>query len=105
MNIPLSLIITHFIADFVLQNDWMAHGKSKRFAPLFIHCLIYSSCFLLWGLKFAVFTGILHFIVDFVTSRINIQLWNLQSKHWFFVSIGLDQLVHYVCLAAVFNLI
>jgi len=105
MNIPLSLIITHFIADFVLQNDWMAHGKSKKFLPLFTHCLIYSSCFLFLGLKFVVLTGILHFIVDFVTSRINIQLWNLQSKHWFFVSIGLDQLVHYVCLAAVFNLI
>src|SRR4029077_18054843 len=46
----LLLTVKHIIADFVLQNSWMAHGKdqNKGWAlPLLVHCLIHLAVALL----------------------------------------------------------
>jgi len=40
----LLLTFKHIIADFVLQNSWMAHGKDQKKGwalPLLVHCLIH----------------------------------------------------------------
>src|SRR5262245_66600452 len=40
----LLLTVKHIIADFVLQNAWMAHGKDQKTGwalPLLVHCLIH----------------------------------------------------------------
>lgn len=123
LTLPLSLLAAHFVGDFLLQSDWMATNKSKSTLALGIHCLVYSLCFLPWGLEFAFWTLILHVNVDAITSRITSKLWFLEmmpiksspycaicdgwsyvcnvrpTRHWFFVVIGFDQLVHAVCLA------
>jgi len=48
----------------------------------------------------AVINGVLHFITDAVTSRITSKLWQKGDMHNFFVVVGFDQLLHYVCLFA-----
>lgn len=101
LTLPLvvSMIGLHFIADFILQSQWMAENKSKRLDALTAHCVIYGLCFLVpFGIVFAGVNAGLHFAVDFVTSRITATLWQKQQWHWFFVVIGADQFIHYSCL-------
>ncbi len=127
MTLPLSLLLVHFIGDFVLQSDWMAVNKSKRNEVLTIHALVYSLCFLLWGWKFWLLTFYSHWATDWVTSRITSRLWFFRSfgkwfvasegefevfvptvpnyRHWFFVAIGADQLIHAATLAATWSLL
>lgn len=110
--ISLNLLVAHFVGDFLLQSNWMAVGKSKHLLPLTIHCLVYSSCFLFWGWAFALAVFLGHFIVDAITSKITSALWFIRpdgtmddaKRHWFFVAIGADQLIHYIVLHATWNL-
>lgn len=116
---PLSLLITHFIGDFLLQSNWMALNKSKNWRALCIHCFCYSLCFFWLGFTFIWITFITHLIVDSLTSRLTSKLWfielaprgnlhksrwpffanvSMTKRHWFFVMIGLDQLIHYMVL-------
>jgi len=114
--LPLSLALAHFIGDFVLQSDWMALHKSKRNEVLTIHALVYSLCFLAWGWKFWLLTFYSHWLTDYVTSRVTSKLWFMKqpwprsapelwetltqnTRHWFFVVIGADQLIHMATLA------
>jgi hypothetical protein len=41
----------------------------------------------------------LHFVTDYITSRISSKLWAKQDWHRFFVTIGFDQLIHQATLA------
>jgi hypothetical protein len=36
-----SLIMGHLIGDYIVQNDWMAAGKTQRHLPCIVHCLCY----------------------------------------------------------------
>ena len=122
------LLGLHFVGDFVLQSNWMAINKSKRLKPLLIHCGIYSLCFVpFFGPVFGVVTFFLHTLTDAVTSRLTSKFWFIKldppvfkweemkhyenkwanlylvtfldsERHWFFVLIGLDQLIHYLTL-------
>lgn len=100
MTIPVLWLFVHFIADFVLQSDWMAINKSKRWDALAVHCLVYAACWLWLDPRFVALTFALHFVTDAVTSRITSYLWKREQRHWFFVVIGFDQVLHYVALAA-----
>lgn len=118
MTLPLSLLATHFVGDFLLQSDQMALNKSKSDRWLLLHVLVYAACFLLWGWRFALVTFVLHLLTDCVTSRITSRLWFVvpagnsghftyapgNRRHWFFVAIGADQLLHYVALALTWRL-
>lgn len=137
------MLIAHFLGDFILQSDWMALNKSKDNGALSLHCVVYSMCFIPWGLKFYVVTYLFHFMTDFVTSRITSRLWFIQllprpeeniypegrgafqlgkgnsyfgaypsfayvdhgKRHWFFVAIGADQLIHFATLALTYHLL
>lgn len=124
LTLPLSILFTHFLADFVFQSDWMALNKSKHWDPLVIHGLVYAFCFYLgWGWHFACVTFVTHTLTDAVTSRVTSSLWFIdlmepvksrvtlkyptfefarvypRKRHWFFVVIGLDQLIHFTTLA------
>ena len=128
MTIPISLLIAHFIGDFVLQSDWMATNKSKLWLALWWHTWVYSFVMFfgataVLGLTpivtaFWAITFITHFITDAVTSRITGRLWFVRviepcngpgkkfygsfdcgNRHWFFVMIGFDQLIHFTTLA------
>jgi hypothetical protein len=94
----LVLIWIHFIADFVFQTDKMALNKSKSNKWLGIHVLVYSCPFLVFGWKFALITGCLHFVTDYFTSRGTSYLWRKEMRHWFFVLIGFDQAIHLTTL-------
>ncbi len=106
-----SILIIHWIADFVLQTDKQAKGKSKNWSDLLEHTLTYSILWLAIGMFYSVFTtmtynwlwfGIItfvaHTITDYFTSRLNSTLWAKGDVHKFFVSIGFDQILHYVQL-------
>ena len=95
--IIITLLVLHFIGDFLFQSDWMAINKSKEIDVLFYHCLVYSILFLGFGIKFWFLTLLTHFITDFFTSKLNAYLFT-RSRHWFFVAIGFDQLIHYITL-------
>ncbi len=120
----LLLLTAHFVGDFILQSNWMAINKSKDWTALTCHVTVYSLCFLFWGVPFALVTGALHWLTDFVTSRITSKLWFIDSmvplttikgetrfsgvfndvkRHWFFVCIGLDQLIHATALIGVYQ--
>lgn len=130
LSLPISVLVVHFIADFLLQSDWMAVNKSKSNAALTAHVTVYAACFLVFGIHFAAVTFYLHWITDYFTSRWTSKLWFFKyvcsycgepwdthdcgkvdgpfwtyvhsKRHWFFVVIGLDQLIHFFTLAVTY---
>lgn len=128
MNTLLILLLLHFAGDFICQSNWMAINKSKSWLALTAHVSAYTSVFGLllitlpdssFLLRFLALTFALHFVTDAITSRITSRLWFVKAdsewddetqedraylrfddrkRHWFFVAIGADQLIHAVCL-------
>ena len=107
----LIIVVIHWFADFVLQSDRQAKGKSKNWEPLLSHTIVYSLVWFLVGntlisvgylsvsfFLFAPVTFIFHTITDYFTSRLNSKLWAKGDVHNFFVSVGFDQVLHYVQL-------
>lgn len=106
----LGILFVHWFADFVLQTDSQAKGKSKEWGPLLAHTLNYSVVWLLLSMGYAGITGckeilffapitfFCHTITDYITSRENAKLWEKNKVHDFFVCIGFDQWLHYVQL-------
>lgn len=130
-----SIIFLHWVADFVLQTDKQAKGKSKNWRDLINHTSVYSLVWLLvggfiylhqfkpydqvhnnmmnaywqhWiprGLLFVLITFICHTITDYFTSRLNSKLWAKGDVHNFFVSVGFDQVLHYIQLFLTYSLL
>lgn len=99
------LLVAHFVGDFLCQTDWMALNKSKRWDALALHVLVYTLVLATFifpmpseASGWLVVNAAAHFVQDAVTSRINARLWQANARHWFFVGIGADQLLHYVTL-------
>ena len=99
------LLVAHFVGDFICQTDWMAANKSKRWDALMEHVLVYSTVLAVCvfpisgnAIDWLVINMGAHFVQDAITSRINARLWQANERHWFFVGIGADQLLHYVTL-------
>jgi hypothetical protein len=132
-----SILIIHFIGDFVLQTDKQSKGKSKNWNDLLSHTFTYSITFFgllsflnplfnagltfYMGFYFFLITFICHTITDYFTSRLNSKLWQ-KAQYWsseetqrlftkteadkqngkwvhnFFVSVGFDQVLHYIQL-------
>ncbi len=91
-----AILIIHWFADFVLQTDKQAKGKSKNWKDLLSHTKMYSFIWLVSGclylyikyqsfcppkescinvLYFTLITFIAHTITDYFTSRINSKLF------------------------------
>lgn len=120
-----SIIIIHWFADFVLQTHKQAQGKSKNWNDLLAHTFTYSSmwvfasCLLIgyankvqttqWyvihSILFALITFIAHTATDYFTSRLNSKLWVKGDVHNFFVSVGFDQVLHYIQLFLTYYLL
>jgi len=103
----LLILFAHFVADFICQTDEMAINKSKSNVSLTAHVLAYSLAMiviLFWfypGLpiiNWLIFNGALHWVTDYFTSRLNAYIWKKEMRHWFFVGIGADQMIHFTCL-------
>lgn len=104
----LLMLWAHFIGDFILQSDKMALSKSSSNKWLSLHVLIYILPFVvvLWTWNFVwvyvLTNAVLHFVVDYITSRAASRLWKADKRHWFFVVIGLDQVLHLNILLVTF---
>lgn len=125
MEISLTLLVAHFVGDFILQTNEMALRKSKDLEYLLLHCGAYILPFVLWGPLFVAITFATHLATDFCTSRITSKLWfvnlaprsetnknlkwpyfaqvNQGKRHWFFAMIGFDQLIHFTTLALTYR--
>jgi len=121
----LCLLVSHWLADFVAQTDKMAVNKSSSNYWLTVHVVVYTVVIFaatmffnivfyylvvtplvaLVVLKWSILNGLLHWPTDYVTSRINSLLWKNEQRHWFFVMIGFDQIIHYTCLFVTFSYI
>ncbi len=115
MLISFIIIFIHWVADFVLQTDWQAQNKSKNNFALLSHTSNYTLVWLVpmgfifgipkenattewivWStLYFCMITLVAHTITDYFTSRLNSKLWAGGKVHYFFVSVGFDQVLHY----------
>jgi len=127
--IILWIIVNHWIADFIFQDEQWALGKSKSLIPLLKHtvtyslywvfvmgvfCIIYSiDSDLLFNLiiLFPLITFVFHTITDYFTSKkvsrqfeqnhLGSSIPNLGA----FTSIGFDQVLHYVQLLLTFYIL
>jgi hypothetical protein len=131
----LGIIIIHYIADFIFQDEKWALGKSKNMNDLISHTLMYT---LIWFLSFISFAGvnvlilglhgdyygytlkillffpitfILHTITDYFTSRVvskkfaNKEYGSPIPNFGAFTIIGFDQVLHYVQLFTTYFLL
>lgn len=110
MKNVLIILALHWVFDFVFQTDKMALGKSKSIYWLNTHVSVYCigvawMAIFIWqfndginSFAFIVYNSALHWVTDYGTSRLNAYLWKKEMRHWFFVSIGFDQLLHYTAL-------
>lgn len=100
----LLIIWAHWIGDFILQSDYHAQNKSKNSFILGEHVFLYSiplACiglFIPVSLVWVFFNAVAHFCTDWITSRITSKLWAKKQVHWFFVTIGADQAIHFTTL-------
>lgn len=122
MTIAFILIVIHYIADFIFQDEKWALGKSKNWSDLLSHTITYSLIFifpcyfifdhdLLKAFCFFGITFLCHTITDYFTSR-----WvakKFAANHYgsavpnfgAFSSIGLDQVLHYAQLFLTYHLL
>lgn len=125
------ILLIHWFADFVLQTHKQSTNKSKSNYHLTMHVLTYT---FFWSIccstyvwffyvintdgeysmlphgnmlviLFPTITFVCHWITDYFTSRLNSYLYNKGDVHNFFVSIGFDQILHYVQLLITFQLL
>ena len=111
----LAMAVKHFVADFLLQTNWIARGKERRTgwgAPLAVHALIHGVATLLialaiaprlWWLGLADFA--IHWTIDRAKTLVSLRGgWSADQAPFWWV-IGFDQFLHQVtniALAAAF---
>lgn len=119
INLILAMLFCHWLSDFVAQTEWQATNKSKNNLALLAHTITYTLvmagtliplglAYLMFGLGereellfntnpmwFFPITFVCHTVTDYVTSRINANLWKEKKIHEFFVSVGFDQFLHF----------
>lgn len=101
------ILWAHFVGDFVLQTDWQAKNKSKRWDAMLPHVATYTMTLAVaaaWmfgtaGLGYALVNGAAHLLTDVVTSQGTAHYAAKKDWHRFFVVVGADQLVHQATLA------
>lgn len=105
------LIVGHLIGDFLFQTNWMAMNKSKKWAPLLTHCVVYTM--MIFGVAF--FGGYtipisaiaLIFFSHVLLDRRTFVVWWVKKimgttdkgANW--LNIVVDQVFHIIILAAV----
>ena len=99
-------IMAHFVADWLLQNDWMVLNKANLRHPAgWVHAAIHTVCALLvFTWPAALFIGLTHVYID---TRIPLRWWMARIKqvdkgpHVIHVELWLDQVFHILVLAIV----
>jgi hypothetical protein len=102
----LALTVKHVVADFLLQNTWMAVGKDQKTGwalPLLVHCAIHGVIATLLVAAVAPklwFVGLLDFVIHITIDRIKgicASHFGITLGHRFFWwLIGIDQALHHL---------
>ncbi|GJE43316.1 DUF3307 domain-containing protein [Methylobacterium soli] len=99
-----TMIVKHYLADFVLQTDWMARGKERAqgwLVPLIAHAACHAALTLgvalvvaprLWWLALVDFA--IHFSIDRVKSVVARKGRWTQADAQFWWLLGFDQMLH-----------
>jgi Protein of unknown function (DUF3307) len=100
------LTVKHIIADFVLQNSWMAIGKDQKTGwalPLLAHCLVHFAVAMALILMIAPrfwFVAIIDFLIHITVDRAKglcTSTFGVTQEHpWFWTLIGVDQALHHL---------
>lgn len=69
------MILGHFVGDYLLQNNWMALNKSKKWLPLLTHVCLYAL-----AICVATWTFNPWWILVVILSHIVIDRWSLAEK-------------------------
>ena len=102
----LILTIKHVVADFLLQNTWMAVGKDRKTGwalPLLAHCAVHLACTTLIMVIIAPrfwFVGLIDFAIHITIDRLKglcASNFGVTLGHpWFWTLIGIDQALHHL---------
>ena len=104
----LVLTVKHIIADFVLQNSWMAIGKDQKTGwalPLLAHCLVHLAVAMALILMIAPrfwFVAIIDFLIHITVDRAKglcasrFGVTHEAGHPWFWTLIGVDQALHHL---------
>jgi hypothetical protein len=121
MIVAFFVVVIHFIADFIFQEEEWATNKSKSNFALFKHVTMYT---IIWStagvfifsdpfkyLIFLLVTFVSHFTTDYFTSRIvsrkfaNNEYGSPIPNFGAFTVIGFDQVLHYGQLFLTYHLL
>ncbi len=102
----LVLTVKHVVADFFLQNSWMALGKDRKTGwalPLLAHCCVHlvltTALMLMLAPRFW-FIGPIDFAIHICIDRAKgfcVATFNVTHDHqWFWWLIGTDQALHHL---------
>lgn len=113
-----TLLMTHFVMDWVFQTKWEALNKFKKWFPLMVHCFIYTagfiSVFLLHEVHFSwlIFIFCSHVVLDRRSPEIyllekfrGIKATDVPEPLWWVLLIGSDQVFHLIVLAVLVLLV
>ncbi len=99
MYLFLSLIFSHYLCDFALQNDFIARHKARGSCDFWVHVLTAHSCIQAFGVllvthraSLAVAELLAHWSIDFLKCEKKIDL-------------NIDQALHLTCKLIYFILI
>lgn len=122
------VFISHFFGDFVFQSDKISKAKSNYTQVLTIHAIIVGTSILiglflfvfvpmfLFGypnmlniflicLLYSILNGVLHYLIDYYTSKRITKMWLEGKVHDAFVTIGFDQFLHIFFYVTIFAII
>lgn len=110
MELFITLLIAHLIADWIFQNDWIARNKTNLQHPaLYVHGTIHALIMILMtgeALPAFIIT-VIHMVID---TRVPLQAWMRLYRHTrtgdyaIHVQIWLDQVFHIVSIYFVVQL-
>lgn len=93
------ILLAHWVGDFLLQTRWMGHNKSHNILAMLVHISVYTlTLCLVLPFKLAFINGLLHLCIDYSTSKMSAVFYKYRLEYLFWATIGLDQVLHIMCL-------
>jgi len=97
-------LVAHLIADWLLQNTWMAQNKGRLLHPAsWVHGLIHGICLgLALDVRAGIFLGLLHMLID---TRVPLKWWMRHIKdsadepEAATIAVWADQVIHIASIA------